>query len=137
MIGEVKTFIDSHVTNTPLHGTTFNRMELAHNDVWALRQLVDAAAQREQQLEKSLQAYVDFAAMRRRELGELSPEMEAVDLMARGALAGNPHQPDTLAFYVWQRGYTGLSFGGHEGSVAHGWHTAGAEAKYQQQMSRR
>lgn len=133
---EIKAFIDSHVTPNRTATQTLDQMHLKHNDVWALRQLVDAAAQREQQLTAALQAYVDFAKLRRRELGELSPEMEEVDLQARATLAGNPHRPGTLAFNVWMRGYAGLSFGGHPESVAAGWHTAGAEAKYQHQINR-
>lgn len=49
-ISEVRTFIENRATSQQLHGATFQRLELAHNDLWAFRQLVDAAAAREQQL---------------------------------------------------------------------------------------
>jgi hypothetical protein len=39
------------------------------------------------ELLEALRGYVAFAAMRRHELGELSPEMEVVDAVARAAIA--------------------------------------------------
>lgn len=49
-ISEVKTFITNHVITKPEPGHPLESMKLAHNDVWALRQLVAEAEQRQQQL---------------------------------------------------------------------------------------
>lgn len=86
---ELHTFLLNHIKTKAPHGHTIEWLELAHNDVWVLRQLIADSAAREQQLTDALQACVNFAAMRRQELGTLSPEMEAVDAQACAALAGS------------------------------------------------
>lgn len=47
------------------------------------------------------------------------------------AHVSNPHPAGTLAHDVWNRGYAGKPFTGHEGSVAELWHQAGAAARQQ------
>jgi len=47
---DLRAFLRLRITTTQMYGKDFNRLELAHNDVWVLQELVERVAAREQQL---------------------------------------------------------------------------------------